>query len=461
MTEEKKEAKPTKGVSRREFIAGTVGGVVVGAVVGAAAGSLGFPKTVTQTTTTTSTTTSVTTAQPWLPAKWDYTADVVVCGYGSAGMPAAIEAYDAGVTNIICIEQASWLGGEGHRCGGKILSANTIVQKALGITDNQDDLYNYLVAVGQGQVDPSLLRSFANNDNVDWVIQHLGGQPVSQWAFSPDSTGKPITPVPDNTPDASIPMSGAYGLDYSDTPVYFQKYGFKPVMRCHWFNGDPVDGPAFKAAHAGWTGQTGPNGGTGVFKTMNDYISAKKSIQVMASTSLVGLVTRPEREVLGVKAVDANKNTVYIKANKGVVIGTGGWSANQSLVQTYLLVPQSQFKVHTNPASMATETEEDGTGVAAALAIGAATSLMGAGGGVPTGTTGGIGETLGSGGLKINDQAQVIDIYGNPIPRLYAGGRTAGGTVYSQYPCCGTDFSLAIWFGRVAGKNVAALTPWT
>jgi aerobic-type carbon monoxide dehydrogenase small subunit (CoxS/CutS family) len=60
--EETKNPKPRKGISRRQFIAGTVGGVVVGAVAGAAAGSLGFPKTITQTETATQTQTKTATA---------------------------------------------------------------------------------------------------------------------------------------------------------------------------------------------------------------------------------------------------------------------------------------------------------------------------------------------------------------------------------------------------------------
>jgi carbohydrate-binding DOMON domain-containing protein len=101
MTEEKEKPKSPKGVSRREFIAGTVGGVVVGAVVGAAAGSIGFPKTVTQTTTQTQTqtqTVTATTTTGWvpIPSKWDLTADVVVIGAGGAGFPAALAAQAAG-----------------------------------------------------------------------------------------------------------------------------------------------------------------------------------------------------------------------------------------------------------------------------------------------------------------------------------------------------------------------------
>jgi hypothetical protein len=98
MTEETKpdQTKKQPTVSRREFIAGTVGGIVVGAVVGAATGSLGFPKTVTQVETTTETATTTFTVEPWLPAKWDYTADVVIVGFGFAGQAAAIAAHDGG-----------------------------------------------------------------------------------------------------------------------------------------------------------------------------------------------------------------------------------------------------------------------------------------------------------------------------------------------------------------------------
>ena len=52
------ESKKKKGITRREFIAGTVGGVVVGAAAGAVVGSLGFPKTTTQTQTQTVTQTA-------------------------------------------------------------------------------------------------------------------------------------------------------------------------------------------------------------------------------------------------------------------------------------------------------------------------------------------------------------------------------------------------------------------
>ena len=62
-------------------------------------------------------------------------------------------------------------------------------------------------------------------------------------------------------------------------------------------------------------------------------------------------------------------------------------------------------------------------------------------------------------GIRINVNAQVIDTFGKPIPRLYAAGRISGGQ-YGQIYSCGTAICTALIMGRIAGKNAAAETPW-
>jgi len=68
---------------------------------------------------------------------------------------------------------------------------------------------------------------------------------------------------------------------------------------------------------------------------------------------------------------------------------------------------------------------------------------------------------LGScGGLKINTNSQVIDVFDQPIPRLYAGGMAAGGIIGPYYPGSGTAVGMTIHFGRIAGRNAAGLESW-
>ncbi len=59
------------------------------------------------------------------------------------------------------------------------------------------------------------------------------------------------------------------------------------------------------------------------------------------------------------------------------------------------------------------------------------------------------------GGLKINANAEVLDLDGEPIPGLYAAGRTSCG-VFGEYPGSGTSVADCIVFGRIAGEQAAA-----
>ncbi len=63
-------------------------------------------------------------------------------------------------------------------------------------------------------------------------------------------------------------------------------------------------------------------------------------------------------------------------------------------------------------------------------------------------------------GVVINAQAQVIDVDGNVIPRLYAAGSLTGGWIGEMYPGSGSFLANAFNFGRVAAENVVKEKPW-
>ena len=423
---EEKEAQ--RKVSRREFVKGA-------AVGGAGVAAAGMLASCAPAATPVPAQECPPCATTWLPESWDEEADVVVCGSGTAGAPAAIDAYDAGA-DVLIIEKMDWLGGMMRRCGGGIGGANTIVQEKLGVTDSADSYYDYLVACGEGLIDPEMHRVQADNSgaNVKWIIEDLGGQPLSEWDFStPEDKGMTICVVP--------------GLNISGTPVWFEKYGMEPVQRCHWFKANPDDlDPEDERGYCrddivGFPERDKGRGGTGLWKPFEEAIKAR-NIRTMMETSLAGLVATPEGEVLGIKA-ESGGNTLYIKAKKGVVLATGSGENNEAMAMSYNLAEPVAGPY--GGAGISIPGENDGAGIAAALAVGADTSF------IALGT-----QTLPSGGIKINTKAQVIDVYGEPIPRLYAGGTTAGGSQARQYPNCGHAVSFSLCFGRVAGQNAAA-----
>ncbi len=64
------------------------------------------------------------------------------------------------------------------------------------------------------------------------------------------------------------------------------------------------------------------------------------------------------------------------------------------------------------------------------------------------------GITFTFGGLKIDEQARVLDSSDNPIPSLYAAGELVGGLFYDNYPG-GSGLMSGAVFGRIAGANAA------
>ncbi|HPI94121.1 MAG TPA: flavocytochrome c [Deltaproteobacteria bacterium] len=58
------------------------------------------------------------------------------------------------------------------------------------------------------------------------------------------------------------------------------------------------------------------------------------------------------------------------------------------------------------------------------------------------------------GGLRINKDAQVIDIWGAPIPRLFAAGEVTGG-IHGSNRLGGNAIPDCVVFGRIAGTNAA------
>lgn len=62
-----------------------------------------------------------------------------------------------------------------------------------------------------------------------------------------------------------------------------------------------------------------------------------------------------------------------------------------------------------------------------------------------------------NGGLRINANAQVLDLKGNPIPRLYAVGNTSGSVMGDAYPGGGACLGSGSVFGMLAGRHATAL----
>ena len=64
------------------------------------------------------------------------------------------------------------------------------------------------------------------------------------------------------------------------------------------------------------------------------------------------------------------------------------------------------------------------------------------------------------GGIGINSKAQVINLKGQPIPRLFAAGEVSGG-IHGASRLGSCSLTECLVFGRIAGQAAAAAKPRT
>jgi hypothetical protein len=235
-----------------------------------------------------------------VPSSYDYTADVVVVGMGFAGLSTAITASDLGA-NVLVLEKgdAGHAGGNSRVCGQCIWVPGTdqngnVVQSPTVLYNEQ--VYFEQMADGQGfPTDDTLIQTLVQNckDNKTW-FEGLGA--TMQWGMFPQ-------------------------------PFYPQFMGA-------WAVSSPYGGS--------WSVKTTqPYGGNWFF--LQGQL-AKRNINVMYSTPAVGLIQNPATgEIAGVVANPAGGSTINIKANKGVVLCTGGYEYNPQMVRDYIGVPGQLF----------------------------------------------------------------------------------------------------------------------
>ncbi len=97
--------------------------------------------------------------------------DVVVVGGGGAGLAAALAARESG-GSVLVLEAGEKAGGSSAMSGGVVYAAGTSVQRAAGISDSADAMYEYYMTLSQWNLEPYLVRRLADESAavVEWLI---------------------------------------------------------------------------------------------------------------------------------------------------------------------------------------------------------------------------------------------------------------------------------------------------
>lgn len=239
------------------------------------------------------------------------TCDILIIGSGGAGLSAAIEARSEGDDSVLILEKMPFSGGNTRMSGGEYAAPGNWIQESLGIKDSKDLFFQDIYESGSREGNPDLIRIIAEN-----------ALPNAYW------------------------LRDIVGVKYRNEQ---SNYGGHSVSRTLW----PVgDGPQY-------------------VDTLLDK-ATELGTEIHYNTRAEQLLTDESGRVIGVSARKNGKTIKYF-ANKGVILATGGFSANVSMRMQYDTrwhCLDSQIPTTNSPAST-------GDGVLMAEAIGA--NLIGMG----------------------------------------------------------------------------------
>jgi len=97
--------------------------------------------------------------------------DVIVVGSGAAGLAAAATAGAAGA-RVLVVESEKRTGGSSRLSDAILQAAGTSIQRASGVQDSPDAMFEYYMTLNRWQVEPGLARAFC--DDAPRIVEWLG-----------------------------------------------------------------------------------------------------------------------------------------------------------------------------------------------------------------------------------------------------------------------------------------------
>jgi len=245
----------------------------------------------------------------WLPSEpgcasaetvWHDEADVVVVGYGGAGVCAALEAARSGA-DVLALERAGGGGGTTAMSTAHIyMGGGTRVQRAVGLEDTTEDMFRFIMASAD-DADEEKVRLFCDQsvDHFGWLVEQ--------------------------------------GVPFKDS-IYSERVPEQPNDDCLLWSGNEKAHPFREIARPAARGhkvQSQTEGGPVLFGILSEH-AAKAGVRLQCDTRVLNLLVRPsDGRVCGV-VVRQDQQERNIRARRGVILCAGGFAMNPEMLRNHI-----------------------------------------------------------------------------------------------------------------------------
>ena len=290
----------------------------------------------------------------------DETCDVVVIGGGGAGLTAAISAAKNNA-NVIIVEKNGEIGGNTLVCGAIYNAPDSELQKKLPMMSEEkiaviekalnetpiNDEHKKL----QDKVRAELEEFKTLNNKLDGDAGVFDSE--SWFALQTYNGGDKI---------GNLNLIKTFANNAFGTLTLLKDMGFKIL--------DSIS----QGAGALWerTHTSVMPMGTGIISTLLNEVKKYDNIKILTYVEAKEILSNDNKEIIGVKCIDKNKNEFTISTSKGVVIATGGFSANKEMLNKY----NTKWKDLDNATTTNRETSSTGAGIDMGINVGADTVDM-------------------------------------------------------------------------------------
>lgn len=266
----------------------------------------------------------------FIPEKWDFESDVVVLGTGGAALVAAVTAAEEGAS-VIALEKTHQIGGTTAYSGGVTWIPVNRYMKEAGIEDSEEQAITYIERLSQGRAESPMIKRFVEkgHEMIDFLYEKTPTH-FKMPAFYPEYYAHLDEALKEGTRSLDpIPF------DLKEIGEWAEKLRQNPTFPPLTLEeGGAVGGVDFTKIAERMENNIVTMGRAligSLFKACLD-----RGVKTHLNTAGKELIMNDKDEVIGVIAERENGEKIYVKANKGVILASGGFEWNEKLRKTFL-----------------------------------------------------------------------------------------------------------------------------